>query len=445
MRFRNCLLVNSILLLCCSPVEAQVSTALIQDAFMQVDDLSRDGRYLVLIGHHNQIRGSSLWRMRSDGTGLERLDIGNRRVRATSTSADGSKITFLQFEKRYGSGRWWFAYLGVWVYDFTKSKPLIQVDQGPAGRPLISDDGRKVVYTSSYKGFGTYIVNSNGTGKSRFSLFMQPTAIDRTGSRVVGSTPNGDDIWIMNTNGTGLRNLTNTPKVYESNATISADGKKVAFVRQSGTWPNITSEVMLINADGSGLQSRGKVFGWPSALPALSMSDDYSIIALTASRQTGPAWTSLFKTGSSTPVASLTDAVSFLNASGTRLPGITNNGPELWDLALPDLKAIGPEQIGKAEVFQVAANPGESFLLMFAAKKASIPLPPFGTLGLDPNSILPIAGGVMGKDSTTFRLSITIPSNAALIGRALFSQAFAIDPRTNKGSLTNTVELKFRK
>lgn len=45
---------------------------------------------------------------------------------------------------------------------------------------------------------------------------------------------NGNDIWIMNSNGTGGVNLTNTPGILESMPKFNAAGTKIGFVRNSG-------------------------------------------------------------------------------------------------------------------------------------------------------------------------------------------------------------------
>lgn len=58
----------------------------------------------------------------------------------------------------------------------------------------------------------------------------------------------GQDICSVNPDGTGLKNLTNTPAESESLPSASRDGAKIAFIRGSGA----TARVWVMNADGSG-------------------------------------------------------------------------------------------------------------------------------------------------------------------------------------------------
>lgn len=61
----------------------------------------------------------------------------------------------------------------------------------------------------------------------------------------------GSDIWLVNPDGSGLRNLTATGSLYEKNPAISPDGNWVAF--ETGTTnPVVTPEIHVIRVDGSG-------------------------------------------------------------------------------------------------------------------------------------------------------------------------------------------------
>ena len=54
------------------------------------------------------------------------------------------------------------------------------------------------------------------------------------------------DIWVVNPDGTGLTNLTNTPDIMELDPTWSPDGTKIAFTRSG-----VSNDIWVMDADGS--------------------------------------------------------------------------------------------------------------------------------------------------------------------------------------------------
>jgi TolB protein len=57
------------------------------------------------------------------------------------------------------------------------------------------------------------------------------------------------DIWVMNADGSGARNITNTPTVREEDPAFSPDGSKIAFIREPDSG---ASQLFVMNADGTG-------------------------------------------------------------------------------------------------------------------------------------------------------------------------------------------------
>ncbi|HET6203534.1 MAG TPA: FG-GAP-like repeat-containing protein [Planctomycetota bacterium] len=83
-------------------------------------------------------------------------------------------------------------------------------------------------------------------------------------------------------------------------------------------------------------------------------------------------------------------------------------------------------RIGKPLVLDLHGPPGGSWILGASLGTASIPLPPFGVLRLDPATLLVAGAGLLdpqGRGS----LSLAVPSNAALLGATLFWQG-AVGP-----------------
>ncbi|HEX8581627.1 MAG TPA: hypothetical protein VF640_04835 [Acidimicrobiales bacterium] len=60
-----------------------------------------------------------------------------------------------------------------------------------------------------------------------------------------------NDIYVVNPDGTGLTNLTNTPEINEAGPKWSPDGTKIAYSRPDTAW-DWSSNVWVMNADGSG-------------------------------------------------------------------------------------------------------------------------------------------------------------------------------------------------
>ncbi len=87
--------------------------------------------------------------------------------------------------------------------------------------------------------YSEYIVSMNTDGSK------QETVLSEVGNIVEVSRDKtkilleyNQDIYIANVDGTGLRNITNTPNLSERNAAISADNNKVVFVRNESIIDN---------------------------------------------------------------------------------------------------------------------------------------------------------------------------------------------------------------
>ena len=102
------------------------------------------------------------------------------------------------------------------------------------------------------------------------------------------------DICIMNEDGTGHTNITNTPDGDEYAPTLSPDGTRVAFITSAGLPdnPDRNLEIAVINIDGSGLfqvtHSSGEAFGerWSNYDP--DWSPDGTKIAYVTNRASNP-------------------------------------------------------------------------------------------------------------------------------------------------------------
>ena len=140
--------------------------------------------------------------------------------------------------------------------------------------PRFSPDGQQIAFTSFGKqpsnaegDFEVYLMNADGSGQrnltnnpglsefaSDFSSDGREIAFSSFG--VQPSNPEGDfEIYLMNTDGAEQRNVTNTAGgISDFDAAFSPDGQTVAYVSagvQSSN-PEGDDEIYAINADGSG-------------------------------------------------------------------------------------------------------------------------------------------------------------------------------------------------
>jgi Tol biopolymer transport system component len=149
-----------------------------------------------------------------------------------------------------------------------------------------SSDGNKIMFTipsSDNSRLETYVINADGTNQTRLSndqeikamgLVFQPHRgrdmfFSAAGSRIAfGAKHPGDpatwaspnsptppksshftyaDIYVMNADGPGLTNITNSPQVNDVEPSFTPDGKKIAFV-SNPVWDD---EIYLMNPDGA--------------------------------------------------------------------------------------------------------------------------------------------------------------------------------------------------
>jgi Tol biopolymer transport system component len=156
----------------------------------------------------------------ADGSGLQRLTSGGR----PSWSPDGQKIAFERLVKpvQWTTPNGPDSDIFVVSADGSRLQNLTTRNPKPEGSPAWSPDGRKIA-------------------------FRRVVGIVRCGTG--GCGPAESDIFVVNADGSGPRNLTRTPTVDLDSPTWSPDGQKIVFQRRAKgeNW-----EIFAIDADGSG-------------------------------------------------------------------------------------------------------------------------------------------------------------------------------------------------
>jgi TolB protein len=147
--------------------------------------------------------------------------------------------------------------------------------------PVFSPNGAQIAYTER----GIAIANSDGAGSHRIVTNQNTTTQSPPGryfetNGEASWAPNGgqlafsrhtatttfqcspiptcvrpvlaDDVYVMNADGGGIRQLTSTPNVDELDPSYSPDGRMIAYYRRPASGGDFQGEIWVMNADGSG-------------------------------------------------------------------------------------------------------------------------------------------------------------------------------------------------
>jgi Tol biopolymer transport system component len=176
---------------------------------------------------------------------------------SASISGDGSRVAFISNPN--GQYPLPTRALSVINMDGTGFKQLINTT---CGYPSINRDGSRITFnTLSGGNWQVCVINSDGTGFKQLTsteLNYYPS-ISGDGSKVVFIRDR--DIYVINSDGTGLRKVTTNLQIdysgFESCPSISGNGSRIAFHAYSDyNGDNVTDycDIFVVNSDGTGLR-----------------------------------------------------------------------------------------------------------------------------------------------------------------------------------------------
>jgi Tol biopolymer transport system component len=173
-------------------------------------------------------------------------------------SPDGKRIAFVSFRDTL-TGKWGLGNGSIYIMDFDPlagsggaNVTRVTDGQGADGWPTWSPDGRRIAFQSDRSGnWEIWVINTDGSGL--MNLTNHPTA-DRyadwspDGKKIAFTSKRSgnEDVWVINVDGTNPVNLTNAPD-RDRYPFWSPDGRKLAFnTKRDGNF-----EAYVMGADGS--------------------------------------------------------------------------------------------------------------------------------------------------------------------------------------------------
>ena len=244
---------------------------------------SPDGRHIAFVSDRDGNR--EIYVVNADGSSLTRLTDSQGSDGSPSWSPDGRRIAFVS--DRDGNR-------GIYVVNADGSSLTRLTDsQGWEDSLSWSPNGQHIAFVSgSYHGNRKiYVVNADGSSLTRLtdnqgSDISYSPSWSPDGRRIAFMSYGvleGFELYVINADGSDPIRLTEKPRIERQQA-WSPDGRRIAFTYpryRSGYIDDGTGDIYVVNADGSGLTNLTESQGWNSSP---SWSPDGSRIAFMSDR-----------------------------------------------------------------------------------------------------------------------------------------------------------------
>jgi TolB protein len=183
----------------------------------------------------------------------ERALEGVARTRLAFTSDRDAGRLVGRLAKNPGHGK------EIYISDYDgANEQRVTANQSLNGWPAWAPDGKTLAYTTWAPGFVEIFVvdlysarmpSRPAHGNRTMQNSLPAWSPDGTKLAFVSTRAGNSDVWIVNRDGTGLRDLTNNPRAIDNAPAWSPTGTQIAFTSdRTGT-----NQIYIINVDGTGL------------------------------------------------------------------------------------------------------------------------------------------------------------------------------------------------